>query len=167
MTRGRDLIPRSFFQFPSSALSSFPALWEEMGEKMNQWMGATGRVTVSENDNEVHIEAQLPGLQKEDIDISLHHNTLIIQGEKREEEEAKEKRFHRRAQRSFYYEVELPATVEENAEQAEYENGVLILTFQKTTKSNIRKIPIRNNSKSQGQQIQKQQQPTQKQAHKK
>ncbi|WP_068471193.1 Hsp20/alpha crystallin family protein [Candidatus Protochlamydia phocaeensis] len=146
MDRGRNLVPRSFFRFPSS----FPSLWEEMEDKMNQWIGwgnETG-VSVSEDDQNIYVEAQLPGLKSEDIDISFHQNTLWIKGEKKEEEEDKDKKFYRRARNSFFYQVELPAQIEENTEQANYQDGILKITFKKTQQSQMRKIPIKSEESS-------------------
>jgi len=133
-------------KLPSSTFPSIPSLWDELGEKMGQWMGSNKGVTVSEDKNKVYIEADLPGLSSKDLDISLHQHTLIIKGHKKEETEDKERRFYRRAQRSFYYEVELPSSVEENTEQAFYEDGVLKITFNKTAEGHMRKISIKGDS---------------------
>jgi HSP20 family protein len=135
----KNLVPSSFFRFPNF----LPNLWGEIEGRMNQWTGAgNSGVTVSEDDKRVYIEAQLPGLKSNEIDISLDQNTLRIKGEKKEGEEDKEKRFYRRAQSSFFYQVELPSQVEENSEQAQFEDGVLRITFKKTQQSQVRKIPI-------------------------
>jgi HSP20 family protein len=133
-------LPRKFFRIPNF----FPNLWEEMEDRMNQWMGAEGEtgVAVSEDDKNVYVEAQLPGLKPNDIDVSFHQNTLWIKGEKKEEEEDKEKKYYRRARHSFFYQVELPTQVEENTEQAQFQDGVLKITFKKTQISQVRKIPI-------------------------
>jgi HSP20 family protein len=144
--QGKDIVPRSFFRFPSS----FPSIWGEMEDKMNQWMGwnsDTG-VTVSEDNDKVYVEAHLPGMKPEELDISVHQNTLWIKAEKKEEEEDKEKKFYRRARNSFFYQVELPSQVEDNTEKANYKDGVLTLTFTKTQQSQRRKIAIQNEEKN-------------------
>jgi HSP20 family protein len=134
--RGRNLVPRSFFRF-------FPSLWEEMEDRLGQWVGEgnTG-VTVSEDDKNVYVEAQLPGLKSDDIDISLNQNTLWIKGEKQEEEENKDKKYYRRARNSFFYQVALPSQVEENTEQAQFQDGILKVSFKKARQSQVRKISI-------------------------
>ncbi len=152
-----SLIPKSIFDFPTTFFSSFfPRSWEDLEGRMTQWMENTG-VTVSEDDQSVYVEAEMPGLNQEDIDITIHHgNTLVIQG-KKEEEENKERRIYRRGRRSFYYyEVMLPTPVDEQNEQAQYQNGILAITFRKTTGGDIRKISIGGRSQQQ-QQIQQQQ----------
>lgn len=139
--RGQPLVPRSFFRFPSS----FPSLWEDVEDKMGQWLGWTNEtgITVSEDNQNVYVEAHLPGLRQEDLDISIHQNTLWVKGERQEEQDEKDKKFYRRAKNSFFYQVELPSRVEENTEQANYENGVLKITFKKTQQGQMRKISVR------------------------
>lgn len=141
----RSLTPRSFFRFPAF----LPNLWEDMGDRMTQWMsGESPDVTVSEDDHNVYVEAHLPGIKSNDVDISLSQNTLWIKGEKREEEEDKDKKFYRRARNSFFYQVELPSQVEENTEQAQFQDGVLRITFKKTKQSQVRKIAIGGEAQS-------------------
>lgn len=144
--RSRSLIPRSFQRFSSS----LPSLWEEMEDRMSQWMGGDSEtgVTVSEDNQHVYVEAQLPGLKSEDLDISIHQNTIWIKGERKEEEKDKDKKFYRRARNSFFYQVELPSQVEEGTEQAEFQDGVLTVTFKKTQQNQVRKISVRGDNKS-------------------
>lgn len=137
MDRDRELTRRSFFRFPKS--------WGDMEDKLSQWMGRedeTG-VGISEDNDNVYVEAQLPGLDPEHLDISLHQNTLRIRGEKIEEEQNKERKYYSRAKNSFFYQVELPSQVEEGNEEAHYENGILKLKFKKTQQSQTRRIPIK------------------------
>lgn len=140
--REHKVVPRSFFRFPSS----LPSLWSDMEDRMSQWMGRSEEtgVTVSEDNQNVYIEAQLPGLKSSELDISLHQNTLWIKGEKEEKEEDKTKKFYRRANNSFFYQVDLPSQVEENSEQAEFQDGILFITFKKTQQSQVRKISVEN-----------------------
>lgn len=146
MTRDRErsLAPRSLFRFSSF----FPSLWEEMEDRLGQWVGGESNtgVTVSEDDKHVYVEAHLPGLKASDIDISLNQNTLWIKGEKEEEEEEKDKKYYRRARNSFFYQVDLPSQVEEASEQAQFQDGVLKVTFTKARQSQVRKISVKNGS---------------------
>ncbi len=139
------LVRRSLFRLPSS----LPNLWEEMEDKMSQWMGWSGEsgVSVSEDNQNVYVEAQLPGLKADDLDISFHQNTVWIKGERKEEEEDKDRKFYRRAKSSYFYQVDLPTQVEENTEQANYKEGILTITFKKTQQSQTRKISVNDGSK--------------------
>ena len=132
--------PRPFFRIPAF----LPNLWEEMEDRMSKWMGDEGNkgVTLSEDDKNIYVEAHLPGLKSDEVDISLNQNTLWIKGEKKEEEEEKDKKFYRRARRSFFYQIELPTQVEENSEKAQFQDGVLYIIFKKTQQSQVRKISI-------------------------
>lgn len=129
-------LSRPFFSFPN-----LPS-WGDFEERMGQWFGKDTGVSVSEDNEKVYVEAQLPGLQADDIDISLDRNTLRISGEKKEEEEDKEKKYYRRAQSSFFYQVDLPSQVQEGSEKADYQDGVLSITFNKARKEIVKKIPI-------------------------
>lgn len=134
-------LPRSFFRIPSF----LPSLWEEMEDRLGRWgMGENNGISVSEDEQHVYVEAHLPGLKTNDIDISLNQNTLWIKGEKKEEAEEKDKKYYRKARGTFIYQVELPNQVEETSELAEFEDGVLKITFNKAKQSQARKIPIKN-----------------------
>lgn len=132
--------PQSPFRFPSS----LPNLWQEMESRVNQWMGKDGEtgLTVSEDAQKVYVEAQVPGLSSNDLDISLHQNTLIIKGEKKKETASKDRKFYRTAKSSFFYQLDLPAAVEESSEEAVYQEGVLKLSFKKSKPTQIRKISV-------------------------
>lgn len=149
MSRDRNLSRPTSQSFPRSLFSSdlIPS-WDDVEEKMARWFGKDAGVSISEDDQNVYIESHLPGLQADDIEVSLDRNTLRIVGEKKDEEVAQDKRYHRRAQKSFFYQVELPTAVEENTEQAEYQDGVLHITFKKAHKENIKRIAVRNKKES-------------------
>ncbi len=94
----------------------------------------TPRFDLAETETAIEVRAELPGLEKKDIDISLEGESLIIKGEKHEEKEEKGKRFHRieRTYGSFCRTVRLPAEVQPDKIEAAYENGVLTVTLPKT-----------------------------------
>lgn len=138
-----NIAPRSFFRIPSF----LPSLWEEMEDRLGRWgMGENNGISISEDDQHVYVEAHLPGLKTNDIDISLNQNTLWIKGEKKEEteEKDKDKKYYRKARSSFIYQVELPNQVEETSELAQFEDGILKITFNKAKQSQARKITIKD-----------------------
>lgn len=94
----------------------------------------TPRLDLAETETAIEVKAELPGLGKKDIDISLEGGNLIIKGEKHEEKEEKDKRFHRieRTYGSFYRAIRLPVEVQPDKIEAAYENGVLTVTLPKT-----------------------------------
>lgn len=85
------------------------------------------RMDISETDEDIHISVELPGLEPEDINISVARNTLTISGEKLAEREEEGQRFHRveRTYGSFQRSIPLPVEVDENKIKASYKRGVL------------------------------------------
>jgi HSP20 family protein len=100
-------------------------------------IGWSPRLDVSETDNGLEIVADLPGMEKKDISVSLENNVLTIQGEKKEEKENKGKRFHtiERRSGSFYRALRLPVEVEKDKVEAVFKDGVLTLRLPKSKES--------------------------------
>jgi HSP20 family protein len=105
------------------------------------WMPA---VDVFEKDDKFIVKAELPGLKKEDIDVSVTDSTLQIKGEKKSESEVKEKDYYRseRSYGSFYRAVPLPARVNPDKIQADFEDGVLEVTLSKSAASRPKKVTV-------------------------
>src|SRR5437763_7097775 len=82
---------------------------------------------VSENENEFVVRASLPGVKPEEVQITVHGETLTIQGESRSEEEKKGEHWHLRERRSgsFQRSVSLPVPIDSDKAQASFEHGVL------------------------------------------
>jgi HSP20 family protein len=99
-----------------------------------------------EEKGEIVVKAELPGLSKDDIEISLTDSTLTLKGEKKKEEEVKEKDFYRceREYGSFLRTIELPAEVRTEGAQAKFKDGVLEIRLPKTeeAKRRLRKVPV-------------------------
>jgi HSP20 family protein len=89
-------------------------------------------------EHELVLKAELPDMKREDIAITVDNNTLMIKGEKKITEEAKDEQFHRVERRygSFSRSFVLPPTVDTTKVSAEYKNGVLSL-----------KLPLRDEAK--------------------
>ncbi|MBD3293294.1 MAG: Hsp20 family protein [Armatimonadia bacterium] len=84
-------------------------------------------VDVYETDEEVVVKAQLPGVKKDDVDVSIQENTLTIRAETRREEEVEDEGYFRRELRYGTYarRLPLPATVDEEQVSAKMADGVL------------------------------------------
>jgi HSP20 family protein len=128
----------------------FGALNERMGNFLGRnWeapMATTAwnpSVDIFENDNEVVIKAELPGLDAKDIDIKLENNVLTLKGERRFEKEAKEENYHRieREYGMFSRTFSLPVVVNPEKVTAEYKDGVLKIVLPK--KEEIKPKPIK------------------------
>jgi len=94
-------------------------------------------VDVYETDKEITIQAELPGIDEKNIDISLSGNVLTIRGEKETEEVKEEKSYYRR-ERSygrFQRSIELPEGIDEDKIEASYEKGILKVVAAKPDES--------------------------------
>jgi HSP20 family protein len=105
-------------------------------------------IDVAETDKEIVISAEMPGLERKDIDISIDDDVLTIRGEKKVErkEENKEKSYHvaERAYGVFFRAIQLPAGVDPSRIQATMSNGVLKITIPKPAKSEPKKIEVKD-----------------------
>jgi HSP20 family protein len=106
------------------------------------------QVEVMERDNELIIRADLPGMSKDDINVDLDDNSLIIRGERRSEREEDEEGYYRseRSYGSFYRRIPLPAGVKTEEANADFSNGVLEITMPaaaKRSEAKNRQIEIR------------------------
>jgi len=99
---------------------------------------------VYETDGEVVVKAELPGVKKEDVEVLVRDNNLIIRGEKKEEKEEKTETYHRveRVYGKFERVVALPAEVKLEGVKAEFKDGVLEIRLPKEKTSREAKIGI-------------------------
>lgn len=135
---------RSLWSFPRLR---FPfSLFENVDEDWDvQEFSSPSGLSVSEDEEHVYVEAAMPGLKNDEIEMIFDKGVLWIKGEKKEEVEEKKRKFYRKAMRSFSYRVAVPGILDETKEpHAIYRNGVLKVSFQKTKKgSSSKKIPIK------------------------
>jgi HSP20 family protein len=100
---------------------------------------------VYETETEVVVKAELPGVRKEDIDLTFEEDRLILRGESKHEEEVKEEGYHRRELRygSFRRAVSLPAAVKQEEIAATFQDGILTIRAPKSEEvSTGRKIEV-------------------------
>lgn len=100
-------------------------------EPMTAW---APRLDVFEKDGQLTIKAELPGVKKEDIQVSLDNGDLVIDGERHSEHEVKEENYYRmeRASGRFYRRLPLPGEVKPDQIQATYKDGILEVTLPQT-----------------------------------
>ena len=107
--------------------------------------GWTPPVDIYETEGrEVVLKAELPGLRREDISLTVENSTLTIRGERRRDEGIKEDRYHRieRAYGSFSRSFTLPATVDASRVRAEYRDGVLSVSLPFREEARPRQIQV-------------------------
>ncbi len=102
-------------------------------------------VDISEDDKEYLIKAELPEVQKDDVQVTVDNGTLTIAGERKAEKEEKGRRFHRmecyygRFERSF----SIPDDAEPNQVKAEFKDGVLRVHLAKSEKARPKQIEVK------------------------
>ena len=105
------------------------------------------RMDLKETEEEFIAKLTMPGLDKNDIDISITDGVLTIKGETKEEDEKEDEkgswlvREHRHC--SYFRSVRLPSEVEAEKANAEYKNGVLTLTLPKAEEVKPKSIPVK------------------------
>jgi HSP20 family protein len=93
-------------------------------------------VDISEDDNEYLLKVELPDVDKKDVKVTVQDGTLNIQGERRQEQEQNNRRFHRIERRygTFFRSFTLPEDVAEEQLRAEFKDGMLYVHLPKTEK---------------------------------
>jgi len=93
---------------------------------------------------DIVLRAELPGLKREDIELTVENNTLTIKGQRRRDEGIREERYHRleRSFGPFSRSFTLPATVEPASVRAEYRDGVLTVTLPVRAEARPRAIQV-------------------------
>jgi HSP20 family protein len=102
-------------------------------------------VDIFETEHSLVVKADLPEIKPEELDIRVENNILTIRGERKFEKQVNEKNYLRveRAYGSFSRSFSLANTVNPDAIQAEYKNGVLMLTIPKREEAKPKQIKVR------------------------
>lgn len=101
-------------------------------------------VDIKETPEAFMVEAELPGMTKDDVKVTVHNGVLTIQGERKSEEETKDKKLHRveRFYGSFLRRFTLPDNVDENSVTANFKDGLLTLSIQKAEQKEPKAVEI-------------------------
>jgi HSP20 family protein len=101
-------------------------------------------VDIYEQDHNIVIKAELPGVDPKDVDIRLDNNVLTLKGERKLDSEVKKENYHRveRAYGVFTRSFTLPNTVDANSIKAEFKDGVLRITLPKREEAKPKQIQI-------------------------
>lgn len=132
----RDRVNQLFEQAFGDALA-------REGEEVSA-TGWTPPVDIAETEDSLVLYAELPGLSKDQVEITLEDNTLAVRGERTLEESDRES-FHRveRAYGAFQRSFRLPANARPDGVQARFQDGVLRIDIPKVEESKPRKVEIR------------------------
>jgi HSP20 family protein len=118
--------------------------WAHTSRLLSGW---TPALDLFEDKDNFYVKAELPGMKKEEIDLSLHDGSLSISGERKQDTKVEEaevyraERFFGRFQRT----VTLPTPVAVDRVKAEYKDGLLMVTLPKTEEAKPKKIDVHVN----------------------
>ena len=125
----------NMFDFPLSpfAEEAFP---------LSAWAPACD---IYETDKEIVVKAEIPGLKKEDVKVSIENNVLTLRGERRLEEEVKRENFHRveRTYGEFLRSFTLPAFIDATKILAEFKDGLLMVALPKREEAKAKQIEVK------------------------
>jgi HSP20 family protein len=114
---------------------------DEPGLLQSSWIPA---VDIFENENELVLTAEVPGIDEKDIEIKIEDSTLTIKGERKMDKETQEENYHRleRSYGSFVRTFSLPNYVDHDKIRAEHANGLLKIVMPKKPESKTRTVKI-------------------------
>ena len=103
-------------------------------------------VEISDNDKEIRVTAEVPGMEEKDIEVLLDDGVLTLRGEKRSETEDKDRQFSERYYGRFERRIPIGYEIEEDRIDARFKNGVLSVILPKTPKaqSQAKRIAIKS-----------------------
>jgi HSP20 family protein len=101
-------------------------------------------VDIFETENELVVKADLPEVREKDIDVRVENNMLTVRGERKFEEKTEKENYLRveRTYGTFSRSFSLPNTVNNEAIQADYNNGVLTITLPKRAESKPKQVKV-------------------------
>ncbi len=111
-------------------------------------------VDVYEDEHNITLKIEVPGIDEKDIDVRIENNTLTVHGERKFEKEEKEENYRRveRQYGSFTRTFSLPNTVNHDNVQADYDKGVLKVKLAKKAEAKPKQIKVNVTSEKQGSQ---------------
>ncbi|WFU51285.1 Hsp20/alpha crystallin family protein [Sinorhizobium terangae] len=145
--RGDDMDP--FLSLHRNVNRLFDDVFRGFGQPsafggMPPFNGSWPTVEVEENDNEIRVIAEVPGIDPDDVEVLLDDGVLTLRGEKKSETEDKDRRFTERYYGRFERRLALGGQVDEDKVAATFKNGLLAVTLPKTEKAqaNVKQISI-------------------------
>jgi HSP20 family protein len=119
--------------------------WPERWLRTEGFSTNVPALDVFEEKDELVVKAELPGIEKDNVEVNLTDHTLTIKGEKKKEEEVKEEKYYRseRSYGSFVRTLQLPADVQSDKVKASFKNGVLEVRLPKTEEAKGKEIKVK------------------------
>lgn len=136
-TLGRAM-DRMFDRFVDESFFDMPTLWQREQD-------GNLALDLAEQDEQFVVKASVPGINPEDIEVTLNDGVLTIKGETKAEHEVKEENYHLRERHhgSFMRRITLPTNIDADKVEATNENGVLTLTLPKAETATPKRIEVK------------------------
>jgi HSP20 family protein len=132
-----SLIPRSFLDAPG--FIRMPSIWDDFDDMFTK---SSSGLSISEDDKNIYIEAPVPGVNPEDVEVTFDKGTLWVKAESKQEET--NKKYYRRAANSFSYRIAVPGEIDPQSEpQATYKNGVMKVAFTKVPEVQPKRLTVK------------------------
>ena len=155
--KARALVPRRASSELSRPEGDMDQMFEDfLGRRLSpfwpeRWWPATSMkitkpaVDLYEEKDDIVVKAELPGMEKDNIEVNLSDNRLTIKGEKKQEEEVKKEGYYRseRSYGSFVRTLELPRKVQTDKVKAAFKSGILEIRLPKTEEAKKKETTVK------------------------
>lgn len=129
-----SIVPSSFLRL--SSLLEDEDMWPAVGS------GASG-LAVTEDEQNVYVDAAVPGIDAENVDITFEKGVLTITAKQEEKEENKKRKVYREFSRNFSYRTAMPVDVNSESIDAEVRDGVVYVTLPKSAHVQPKKVEVK------------------------
>lgn len=148
------MIIRRFENWPfDNSFSELDRIWRDLGRVVEGRPGKGSRLlsagvypllNVSQDHENFYVRAEIPGLQLDDLNISVTGRSVAISGERKIESEDPKSRYHRKERESgkFRRQFNLPSDLNAEKVQARYRNGILMIVLPKAESAKPKRVTI-------------------------
>ncbi|MDR0571459.1 MAG: Hsp20/alpha crystallin family protein [Rickettsiales bacterium] len=123
----------------------YSALASGVNNFRRNYTGVFPPVNLSEDEENLYLSAELPGIDPGSLDLSVKNDTLTLKGSKKAEAtEGKEVNYHRREREvgTFRRNLTLPVKIQSEAVEAKFKNGILVVTLPKAAEAKAHQVSI-------------------------
>ena len=137
--------PSDLFGIQREMNKMFDGVFRGTGDEDYSFSSWTPAVDIAEHDDEYLVKVELPGVNKDEVKLTLENNILTIRGEKKQEKETKKENYHRveRSYGSFQRSFTLPAAVKSDKIDASYKDGILKVSLPKAEEAKPKQIEVK------------------------
>jgi len=144
-TRESVMWPSDLFGIQREMNRMFDGFFRGINDEETSLSTWSPAVDVAEHDDVYVVKVELPGVNKDDVKVTIESNILTIRGEKKQEKEVKKENYHRveRSYGSFQRSFTLPSTVKSDKIDAAYKDGILTIAVPKAEEAKPKQIDVK------------------------